>query len=93
MRPNIIGGTSLVVAEVDLFAGALLVVADGFEGMEVAHDDGVYGVFGGVEADMDVGLCAEVVDVVMFDDVTEGGAVVEIAVVEEELGIFWYDQC
>ena len=59
------GGACLVVA--DLVAGALLVVSDGFEEAEGSHADGVYGVFGRVKADADVGLGSEVVDFVGLD--------------------------
>jgi hypothetical protein len=45
----------------------LFVVADGFEQAECVHGDDIDGVFGGIEADADVGLGTEVIDFVGLD--------------------------
>ena len=64
--------------------------ADGFEEAEGAEGVGVGGVLGLFEGDLDVGLCAEVVDLVgldLLDDVDEGRRVGQVAVVEDEFGV------
>ena len=64
--------------------------ADGFEEAEGAQGVGVGGVLWLFEGDLDVGLGAEVVDLVgldLLDDLDEGRGVGEVAVVEKEFGM------
>jgi hypothetical protein len=70
----------------DAFDGA----AKGVEHAQGAEPDDVAGELRLIEADPDVGLCAEVVDFVGlngFDDAAEAAAVAQVAVVEEEAGL------
>ncbi len=77
----------MVVA--DFLSGLVHEVADGFEEAESAHANSVGGVDRHVEGDADMGLCAEVVDLVWFDivhDLVDVVGVAEVSVVEFEFG-------
>jgi hypothetical protein len=61
------------------------VIANAIEEAERARGDGIGGVFGIFERDLDVGLSAEVIDFVGlgdFEDAAEAGGICEVAVVE-----------
>jgi DNA polymerase III subunit gamma/tau len=64
--------------------------ADGFQESQGPEGIGVGGIFGGLEADLDVGLGAEIVDLIgldLLDDANQVGAVGEVTVMQDKVAI------